>query len=196
MLVLSRYKAQGVSKENCTQVMVLLCTIPLKPFFPSWTNGTPPLTHGRGSESSVIGLYYDSGRLLLLQFQPCIQDLDELERLLKCYQGAHNYRAFAGAIEQLEKKAVRSVDTVRTVLYTPWICFQKAIACTGTASIFSSRVRSMNEQVRNMVGTTVNTWMARMSEETFRWLLARMAASVTRDDNPPKPAPPDELNFE
>lgn len=32
-------------------------------------------------------------------------DLNKLERLLKCYEGTHDFRAFAGAIEQLEKKA-------------------------------------------------------------------------------------------
>jgi tRNA pseudouridine38-40 synthase len=118
-------------------------------------------------------------------------DLDQLERLLKCYQGTHDFRAFAGAIEQLEKKAGRSVDTVRTVYSVDLVP-----EGNGMYRIDFFIKGALYKQVRNMVGTAIDTCMGRMSEVTFRWLLEREDAAVTRDDNPSKPAPPEGLTLE
>jgi tRNA pseudouridine(38-40) synthase len=78
-------------------------------------------------------------------------DLDQLERLLKCYQGTHDFRAFAGAIEQLDQ-------SIRFELSILWIWFQKAMACT--ASIFSSRVRSTNRSVTWWEPQSIHAWDA------------------------------------
>jgi tRNA pseudouridine38-40 synthase len=118
-------------------------------------------------------------------------DLDQLERLLKCYEGTHDFRAFAGAIEQLEKKAGRAVDTVRTVYSVDLVA-----EGNGMYRMDFSIKGALYKQIRNMVGTAINTCMGDMSEETFRWLLARDDASVTRDDNKSKPAPPEGLTLE
>jgi tRNA pseudouridine38-40 synthase len=120
-------------------------------------------------------------------------DLVQLERLLKCYEGTHDFRAFATAIEQLEKKAGRAVDTVRTVYsvdLVPEDCDK------GMYRIDFFIKGALYKQVRNMVGTAINICMGNMSEESFRWLLAREDAAVTRDDNPSKPAPPEGLTLE
>jgi tRNA pseudouridine38-40 synthase len=118
-------------------------------------------------------------------------DLDQLERLLKCYEGSHDFRAFAGAIEQLEKKAGRAVDTVRTVYSVDLVD-----EGNGNYRMDFFIKGALYKQIRNMVGTAINTCMGDMTEESFRWLLARDDASVTRDDNPSKPAPPEGLTLE
>jgi tRNA pseudouridine38-40 synthase len=120
-------------------------------------------------------------------------DLVQLEQLLKCYEGTHDFRAFATAIEQLEKKAGRAVDTVRTVYSVDLVAedYEK-----GLYRIDFVIKGALYKQVRNMVGTAIHICMGNMSEESFRWLLAREDAAVTRDDNPSKPAPPEGLTLE
>jgi tRNA pseudouridine38-40 synthase len=120
-------------------------------------------------------------------------DLVQLERLLKCYVGTHDFRAFATAIEQLEKKAGRAVDTVRTVYSVDLVAED---VDKGLYRIDFYIKGALYKQVRNMVGTAINICMGNMSEESFRWLLAREDLQVTRDDNPSKPAPPEGLTLE
>jgi tRNA pseudouridine38-40 synthase len=120
-------------------------------------------------------------------------DLVQLERLLKCYEGTHDFRAFATAIEQLEKKAGRAVDTVRTVYSVDLVTED---IDKGLYRIDFFIKGALYKQVRNMVGTAINICMGNMSEKSFRWLLAREDVAVTRDDNPSKPAPPEGLTLE
>mmetsp|Transcript_8602 Transcript_8602/g.17529 ORF Transcript_8602/g.17529 Transcript_8602/m.17529 type:complete len:96 (+) Transcript_8602:988-1275(+) len=42
-------------------------------------------------------------------------DLDKLRSALKHFEGSHDFRAFAGAIEQNERRTGKEMETIRTV---------------------------------------------------------------------------------
>lgn len=42
-------------------------------------------------------------------------DIDKLRSALQQFEGAHDFRAFAGAIEQNEKRNGKEMGTVRTI---------------------------------------------------------------------------------
>ena len=135
-------------------------------------------------------------------------DRDKLERILKRFEGTHDFRAFAGAIEQLElskrsflleeKKSddlpegnlVNTVRTVRSVNLVPE--YHEDQYCYRIDFILEG---ALYKQVRNMVGSAVEVCKPRgqLSEEEFYNLFD---ANVTRGDNLSKPAPPQGLTLE
>ena len=120
-------------------------------------------------------------------------DSGKLERLVKTFEGEHNFRAFAGAIEQLEKKVDGPVNTVRTV-YSANLVHEGA----GNYRIDFLLKGALYKQVRNMVGAVVDVCRGSTTEEEFRLLLDqnKEESIVTRSANPSKPAPPEGLCLE
>jgi len=95
-------------------------------------------------------------------------DLDELRRLLRMYEGTRDFRAFAGGIEQLEKKQtaaakkkkIGGVNTVRTVYSVDLV---EEDAAKGYYRIDFMLKGALYKQVRNMVGTALEA--ARIDRE-------------------------------
>lgn len=117
--------------------------------------------------------------------------LETFERLLKCYEGSHDFRAFASDVEKLEKRLGGKVATIRTVYEV------KIIQEYGNENL---RVEFMlkgalYKQVRNLVGTALEVCQGRMEEDFFQRLIHN-DGELTRDDNFAKPAPPQGLTLE
>ena len=133
---------------------------------------------------------------------------DKLRRLIRYYEGTHDFRAFAGSIEQLQKKCGgRHINTTRTVYSADLIdegngCFRIDFLLKG----------ALYKQVRNMVGTAVDAARGVLSENEFRGLIHqddegcsslevddggdKRGPRFTRAFNPSKPAPPEGLTLE
>lgn len=140
--------------------------------------------------------------------------VDMLRRILKHYEGTHDFRAFAGAVERAEKKAGGSflVSTIRTVYSVDLIREdpvggdEAATAAGGCGNNNNFRIDfrlkgALYKQVRNMVGTALDVCRGNVSEEEFLRLLRQEqqdddAPPLTRVDNRSKPAPPEGLTLE
>jgi tRNA pseudouridine38-40 synthase len=116
-------------------------------------------------------------------------DTDQLRRILRSYEGTHDFRAFAGAVEQAEKKAGRPLSTVRTVYSADLVDEGK-----GNYRIDFMLKGALYKQVRNMVGSALDVCFGKLSEEAFLGLLKQ--DSATRVDNRSKPAPAQGLTLE
>ena len=118
-----------------------------------------------------------------------------LNTTLQHFVGTHDFRAFAGAIEQKEKKDGKMVGTVRTV-YSVHLLQEPG---NGLYRIDFLLQGALYRMIRNMVGTALEVSRGRMSEDTFLHLLHHnntTSGQFVRDDNPCKPAPPQGLTLE
>jgi tRNA pseudouridine38-40 synthase len=130
-------------------------------------------------------------------------DLSILSRLLPAFEGTHDFRAFAGGVEQLEKTTggLVVVNTVRTI-YSVDLVDEGG----GNFRIDFRLKGALYKQVRNMVGTVLDASRGLMTEEAFLRLIGgveagdgnerRTAMSLRRRNNPSKPAPPQGLTLE
>jgi tRNA pseudouridine38-40 synthase len=119
-------------------------------------------------------------------------NVDKLQRILKQYEGTHDFRAFAGAIEQAEKRAGSVLSTIRTVYSVDLI---HECPTTGNYRIDFLLKGALYKQVRNMVGTALDVCTGKVTEDNFLWLL-RQDSQLTRVANRSKPAPPEGLTLE
>ena len=160
-------------------------------------------------------------------------DIERLGRILRLYEGTHDFKAFAGQLEQKEKRDGKKIGTVRTVhrvelvkeplkddgdggdeVVSPSQWEQLGfIGEEGNYRIDFLLQGALYKMVRNMVGTAIEVWLGRMSEEQLLELLhtdrkerateengnppkKEKGASFVRKDNPCKPAPPEGLTLE
>eukprot|EP00977_Amphora_coffeiformis_P014656 scaffold4155_cov165-Amphora_coffeaeformis.AAC.5 len=114
-------------------------------------------------------------------------DKETFARLLKCYEGDHDFRAFASDVERLEKQMGGKVGTVRTV-YKVKIVEEGGV---GNLRIEFLLKGALYKQVRNLVGTALEVCRGRMGEDFFQSLVHNNG-ELTRDDNFAKPAPPED----
>eukprot|EP00545_Synedropsis_sp_CCMP1620_P013721 CAMPEP_0119009804 /NCGR_PEP_ID=MMETSP1176-20130426/4613_1 /TAXON_ID=265551 /ORGANISM="Synedropsis recta cf, Strain CCMP1620" /LENGTH=333 /DNA_ID=CAMNT_0006962381 /DNA_START=1054 /DNA_END=2055 /DNA_ORIENTATION=- len=118
-------------------------------------------------------------------------DVDVLTRTLKHMEGYHDFRAFAGGIEQLEKHLKgKTMNTKRTV-------YSIEVVDEGE-DMYRIEVRlkgALYKMVRNMVGSALEVAWGKLPEEEFLALLHRTEAAG-RKQNRSKPAPPEGLTLE
>ena len=162
--------------------------------------------------------------------------MDRLQYILKLFEGTHDFRAFGGQLEQNEKKRNvkmkdRKFDTVRTVYKVELIKEEEEddelngaadnkdffLGEEGNYRIDFLLQGALYKMVRNMVGTAMECWLGRISEDQIVTLLAQKNNSIygsekndddyannnghnnckfQRRDNPCKPAPPEGLTLE
>ncbi|GAX27892.1 tRNA pseudouridine38-40 synthase [Fistulifera solaris] len=131
-------------------------------------------------------------------------DIPLLQRLLNYYEGTHDFRAFAGALEANQRRSGRTVSTVRTVYSANWIVEDESL---GYYRIEFHLQGALYKQVRNMVGTAIDASRSIITEEAFLDLLHGSSATIEndhlpkkqqkrREDNKSKPAPPQGLTLE
>ena len=142
-------------------------------------------------------------------------DIERLRSILKLYEGTHDFGAFGGQLEQNAKKrnGNKPINTIRTVyrvelVREPNYGFgrheQVDQNCTFIGEEGNFRIDfllkgALYKMVRNMVGTAIEVWLGRMSEQKLIDLL-KIEEDETerfgRKDNPCKPAPPEGLTLE
>ena len=132
-------------------------------------------------------------------------DVPFLQRLLTYYEGTHDFRAFAGALEANQRRSGRTVSTVRTVYSVTWTAENEAL---GYYRIDFHLKGALYKQVRNMVGTAIDASRSVITEEMFLDLLHGNSEPMETDstptkqqqrrrqDNKSKPAPPQGLTLE
>ena len=128
-------------------------------------------------------------------------DPEHLQQVLRHYEGTHDFRAFAGAIEANQRKAgIDHKDTVRTVYSVDLIDEGH-----GNYRIEIRLKGALYKMVRNMVGTALEVCKGRVDEGLMLQLLHHSSsegedgtkkASFVRKDNKCKPAPPEGLCLE
>ena len=140
------------------------------------------------------------------------EDVERLQTILKLYEGTHDFVAFGGQLEQNAKKrnGGEPMKTIRTVykvelVKEPIYSFGNPssdqqhgfIGQEGNYRIDFLLQGALYKMVRNMVGTAVEVWLGRMTEETLIDLLRiEEDGKSGRWDNPCKPAPPEGLTLE
>ncbi|KAL7430564.1 hypothetical protein ACHAXH_003747 [Discostella pseudostelligera] len=168
-------------------------------------------------------------------------DINRLQRILQLFEGTHDFRAFGGQLEQNEKKRKvkfkhKKFDTVRTVYKVELIKEDEEAGKGDTRNtdfffhgeegnyrIDFLLQGALYKMVRNMVGTAMECWLGRLSEEQIVNLLSQNHSTGATDDdddddegeegvdngnschrnrqfqrrdNPCKPAPPEGLTLE
>ena len=124
-------------------------------------------------------------------------DVSYLQRILSYYEGTHDFRAFAGAIEANQRKdGVEHKNTVRTVHSIKLIDEGE-----GKYRIEILLKGALYKMVRNMVGTALDVCRGRLSEEYMLQMLHHSDENnenrqFVRKDNKCKPAPPEGLTLE
>jgi tRNA pseudouridine38-40 synthase len=118
-------------------------------------------------------------------------NVDVLERTLKHFEGSHDFRAFAGGIEQMEKRMKGGTMNTRRQVYSIDIVDEGA----GMYRIEVRLKGALYKMIRNMVGTALDVAWGHLSEEDFLALLHRTEAAG-RTQNKSKPAPPEGLTLE
>jgi tRNA pseudouridine38-40 synthase len=116
-------------------------------------------------------------------------DRDRLPRILQHFVGTHDFRAFAGAMDAMEKKLEQPLNSERTVYSIAVVqesntYFRIDIHLKG----------ALYKQVRNMVGAALDVCQGRVTEDYLLDLLND--ATKTRKHNRSKPAPPQGLTLE
>lgn len=130
-------------------------------------------------------------------------DPEYLQRILRHYEGEHDFRAFAGAIEaNLRKDGLEHKNTVRTVYSVDLIDEGES----GHYRIEILLKGALYKMVRNMVGTALDVCKGRLSEEAMLQMLHHCCdddseevngkKQFSRVDNKCKPAPPEGLTLE
>mmetsp|Transcript_20827 Transcript_20827/g.45435 ORF Transcript_20827/g.45435 Transcript_20827/m.45435 type:complete len:353 (-) Transcript_20827:171-1229(-) len=117
-------------------------------------------------------------------------DLDKLRSALKHFEGSHDFRAFAGAIEQNERRTGKEMETIRTVYKVDLVDEGK-----GNYRVDFMLKGALYKMVRNMMGTALEVAKGRMQEQDLVALLNRIG-DETRKNNRCKPAPPEGLCLE
>ena len=115
-------------------------------------------------------------------------DLDLLQRMLKQFEGTHDFRAFSAGIDVKERFANGVLDTRRVVHSINMI--------DEGAGLYRIEVRikgALYKMIRNMVGTALDVAWGNKSEEQFLMLLH---SGARRQENKSKPAPPEGLTLE
>lgn len=121
-----------------------------------------------------------------------------LAQALKQYQGTHDFRAFAGAVEQNEKKSNRKVNSVRTIFECNLVDESDFYGREGYYRIDIVLSGALYKMVRNMVGTAIDVSRSKVDQETFARLIDNRGGKeqLYRKDNRSKPAPPEGLTLE
>lgn len=120
--------------------------------------------------------------------QAHLVDIMQLQGLLQHFVGVHDFRAFSGGIEQLERKlSANKLDTVREVYD-----IQVVDEGSGRHRVDIHLKGALYKQVRNMMGTVMDVCRSRLSEAAFLSLLT----GQDRAQNKSKPAPPQGLTLE
>jgi tRNA pseudouridine38-40 synthase len=118
-------------------------------------------------------------------------DPEYLGKILKLYEGTHNFVCFAGALESNERKTGKRMGTIRTIHKI------NLIKQTGN-DLYRIDIYlegALYKMVRNMVGTALEVCRGRMTEDEFLEILHH-PENLSRKDNPSKPAPPQGLTLE
>lgn len=121
-------------------------------------------------------------------------DSEYLRKILKHYEGTHDFRAFAGAIEANQRKdGIEHKNTVRTVHKVTLID-----EGGGDYRIDILLKGALYKMVRNMVGTALDVAKGRVKEELMLQMLHHEHGTeqFVRKDNKCKPAPPEGLTLE
>lgn len=132
-------------------------------------------------------------------------DVDLLRRALRHYEGTHDFRAFAGAIEANERRSGKVKGTIRTV-------FSVDVVEEGedTYRVDFLLQGALYKMVRNMMGTALAVAQGRLEEARLLELLHHEGSEIgtecdgsedktlqfVRKDNKCKPAPPEGLTLE
>ena len=156
------------------------------------------------------------------------KDIDRLQSILHLYEGTHDFKAFGGQLEQNEKRSGRTINTIRTVYkvelvkeplkegynfgnddISPSLQTKDQMGFIGEEGNYRIDFLlqgALYKMVRNMVGTAMEVWMGRLSEEQLIELLQNNEEGskhgeenkkkLKRKDNPCKPAPPEGLTLE
>ena len=142
---------------------------------------------------------------------------DRFRRLLECFQGRHDFRAFAGRMERLEESRrqleevkngnrttnvtlddgdclVDSFRTVRSIKFVPEYPDENGATYFYRIDVWLEG--ALYKQVRNMVGSVVDVCRGRITEKHFQNLLNASLPNNGRADNKAKPAPPQGLTLE
>jgi tRNA pseudouridine38-40 synthase len=144
-----------------------------------------------------------------------LEDIQRLKSIFKLYEGTHDFGAFGGQLEQNAKKRNdnKPINTIRTVYkaelvkepnyrfgcYDPFEQQHGFIGEEGNYRIDFLLKGALYKMVRNMVGTAIEVWLGRMTEEQLVELLQieqDQDQRMDRRDNPCKPAPPEGLTLE
>jgi len=123
-----------------------------------------------------------------------------LAALLEMFEGYHDFRAFAGAVQQTEKKRKRQINTMRTIYSCRLIDESERYDRDGYYRIDILLKGALYKMIRNMVGTAIDVSRGRVLDEAmFVKLLQNEkdgSSQLGRKDNKSKPAPPEGLTLE
>ncbi|KAL3785318.1 hypothetical protein HJC23_008882 [Cyclotella cryptica] len=148
------------------------------------------------------------------------EDIQRLQSILKLYEGTNDFSAFGGQLEQNAKKrsGFSAINTTRTVYKVELV--KEPNYYFGQYDLKSTPPRhqqhgfigeegnyridfllngALYKMVRNMVGTAIEVWLGRMTEQQLMQLLRTEQndeQKMGRKDNPCKPAPPEGLTLE
>lgn len=115
----------------------------------------------------------------------------DLRKALKLCEGTHDFRCFAGALEQNERKSGKRMGTVRTIHSVELI--EERQPDLYRIDLYLDG--ALYKMVRNIVGTSLDVCRGKLSEQDFEELL-NPSDDFSRRDNPCKPAPPQGLCLE
>lgn len=137
-----------------------------------------------------------------------------LQRILKHYEGTHDFQLFANALEQNERKTGKAISTIRTIHKVNLVheyeindkdCDDKdgdndddRLNSNSYKNYYRIDVYlegALYKMVRNMVGVALDVCRGKMTEEKFLGLLNNPKDYI-RKDNTAKPAPPQGLTLE
>lgn len=125
-------------------------------------------------------------------------DAIHLQKVLKYYEGTHDFRAFAGAIEATQRKdGIEHKNTVRTVYSASLIDEDN-----GNFRIEIYLQGALYKMVRNMVGTAIDVCRGQLAEDSMLQMLHHSGGEdgenrqFVRKDNKCKPAAPEGLTLE
>jgi tRNA pseudouridine(38-40) synthase len=129
-----------------------------------------------------------------------LMNITKLSKVLALYEGTHDFRAFAGAVEQAERTAQLKINSTRTIYQCNFV--DESDLYDGQAGFYRIDIvlsGALYKMVRNMVGTAVDVSRGRVDEATLQGLIQASNGGqpqLTRIDNKSKPAPPEGLTLE
>jgi tRNA pseudouridine38-40 synthase len=132
-------------------------------------------------------------------------DPQRLERILKMYEGKHDFVCFSGALEQQQRKTGVVKTTVRTIQSVELVrergySHEDEEVDDDESQYYRIDIRldgALYKMVRNLVGTALDVCRGQIEEGHFLDMLQRpRELGYTRNDNLSKPAPPTGLTLE
>ena len=140
-------------------------------------------------------------------------DVDYLRTLLKHFEGTHDFRAFAGAVDSYQRKigsTASEKNTIRTIYNITLVDESCLGSSSGNYRIDFILKGALFKMVRNIVGTVLEVAKGKMDESLLLQLLLQNStnsittdnpagstnAPFTRKDNKCKPAAPEGLTLE